>query len=150
MPPFVRPLVAKAGNVIDGLARRWPSFMIATKNARGPPTIPGAAPGRAATRSIRHGLGARRMNPTVGTRLLVVDDDRLVVATLARELRAYGYVVEDVSSAQDAFERCECSSFDLALVDIRMPGTSGLDFARSLSERSQSCRRETTTSSTRC
>ena len=75
------------------------------------------------------------MNPTVGTRLLVVDDDRLVVATLARELRAYGYVVEDVSSAQDAFERCECSSFDLALVDIRMPGTSGLDFARSLSER---------------
>ena len=75
------------------------------------------------------------MNPTVGTRLLVVEDDRLVLATLARELRSYGYVVEDVSSAQDAFERCERSSFDLALVDIRMPGTSGLDFAGVLRER---------------
>jgi response regulator NasT len=75
------------------------------------------------------------MNPTVGTRLLVVDDDRLVLATLARELRAHGYVVEDAFSADDALERCERGSFELALVDIRLPGTSGLDFARALRDR---------------
>ena len=70
------------------------------------------------------------IGPTLGTRLLVVDDDRLVLATLARELRGQGYVVEDVPSAEDAFSRCERSCFDL-----RMPGISGLEFARSLRER---------------
>lgn len=75
------------------------------------------------------------MNPTVGTRLLLVDDDRLVLTTLARELTGLGYVVEPAASAEEALRRCETGSFDLALVDIRLPGVSGLDFAKVLTDR---------------
>lgn len=72
---------------------------------------------------------------TRGTRLLVVDDDPLVLAMLARQLKRHGYEVEDVASAEDAYVRCEQSRFDLALIDIRMPGVSGLEIARTLRAR---------------
>lgn len=66
------------------------------------------------------------------TRLLLVDDDRLVLATLSRGLREAGYAVETAESGTAALETAARQSFDLAILDIRMPGLSGIDLAARL------------------
>lgn len=66
------------------------------------------------------------------TRLLLVDDDRLVLATLSRGLREAGYAVETAESGTAALEVAARQSFDLAILDIRMPGMSGIELAQAL------------------
>lgn len=68
-------------------------------------------------------------------RLLLADDDRLVLATLARGLRSTGYEVETADSGEAALDRAQGAQFDLAILDIRMPGLSGIETARLLRER---------------
>ncbi len=62
-------------------------------------------------------------------RLLLVDDDRLVLATLARTLRIAGYEVEIAGSGEEALEAVGLTSFDLVVLDIRMPGLCGIETA---------------------
>jgi two-component system, response regulator PdtaR len=67
-------------------------------------------------------------------RILCVDDDRLVLATLARVLRDAGYGVETVDSGAAALALAATTAFDLVVLDIRMPGLSGIETARRLRE----------------
>lgn len=62
-------------------------------------------------------------------RLLFVDDDRLVLGTLSKGLRQAGYLVETAESGKAALDQAASASFDLAIVDIRMPGMSGFELA---------------------
>jgi AmiR/NasT family two-component response regulator len=68
--------------------------------------------------------------PAARPRLLLVDDDRLVLATLADGLRDEGYEVSVAASGEEAEELCKSESFDLAILDVRMPGMDGLELAR--------------------
>jgi len=68
-------------------------------------------------------------------RLLLADDDRLILATLGQGLRTAGYAVTAVDSAQEALASAEQARFDLALLDIRMPGMSGIEAANQLRDR---------------
>ena len=63
------------------------------------------------------------------TRILLVDDDRLVLATLAASLTQAGY---QVSSAKSAEEAEELLAPDLVMLDVRMPGQGGLYLAQRL------------------
>ncbi len=65
-------------------------------------------------------------------RLLLVDDDRLILTTLSSGLRAMGYEVEVAASAEAALAACAASHFDLALLDIAMPGMNGIELAREM------------------
>jgi len=67
-------------------------------------------------------------------RLLLVDDDRLGLAALARGLRDAAYAVVAADSGETALEYAGTTRFDLAVVDIRMPGMSGIETARRLRE----------------
>lgn len=67
--------------------------------------------------------------------ILVVDDDRLVLASLVRGLREAGYEVSEASNGEDAFEIARHRNPDLALLDVRMPGMSGIELGRMLRER---------------
>lgn len=67
--------------------------------------------------------------------LLVVDDDRLVLATLSQSLRQVGYQVVEAGSGEEALQRLEDSPVRLAILDIRMPGISGIDLAQELQGR---------------
>jgi response regulator NasT len=67
--------------------------------------------------------------------VLVVDDDRLVLASLCRGLRQAGYRVSEAANAEDAFGIAERSAPDLALLDVRMPGMSGIELGKLLHER---------------
>lgn len=65
--------------------------------------------------------------------VLLVEDDRLVLATVARGLRDAGYVVEAAESAEDAQEwLAQGRRPDLALLDMCMPGQDGLWLAQRL------------------
>ncbi len=68
--------------------------------------------------------------------LLVVDDDNRIRSLLARFLSEHGYRVTTAASAAEARGRLEGLSFDLLVLDVMMPGESGLDLARSLRKES--------------
>jgi response regulator NasT len=67
-------------------------------------------------------------------KILVVDDDRLVLATLTHGLAQAGYEVIDADNGDDAILLAREHKPDLALLDIRMEGKSGFDVAAYLRE----------------
>jgi response regulator NasT len=67
--------------------------------------------------------------------VLLVDDDRVVLNLLAEGLREQGYTVAPAISGADALRLVEEQDFDLAVLDMRMPGLSGLDLARAFRTR---------------
>lgn len=72
--------------------------------------------------------------PGAGGKILVVDDDRLVLATLTHGLTQAGYDVIDADNGDDAILLAREHRPDLALLDIRMEGMSGFDVAAYLRE----------------
>ena len=68
-------------------------------------------------------------------KILVVDDDRLVLATVTHGLAKAGYAVIDADNGDDAILLAREHRPDLALLDIRMEGKSGFDVAAYLRER---------------
>ncbi len=72
------------------------------------------------------------MSPSEPISILLVDDDETFRARLARALRERGYDVHQAASPQGAVELAMAESPELALVDLRMPGGSGLDLVRDL------------------
>ncbi|MEZ5615145.1 MAG: response regulator [Rhodocyclaceae bacterium] len=67
-------------------------------------------------------------------KVLLVDDDRLVLATLASGLEQAGYAVQACASAEEAKRVLALDVPDIAVLDVRMPGASGLDLAGELAE----------------
>jgi two-component system, OmpR family, phosphate regulon response regulator OmpR len=69
--------------------------------------------------------------------LLVVDDDRRIRALLQRFLSASGYRITTAPNAAEARLALESLVFDLIVLDVMMPGESGLSLAQSLRKTSQ-------------
>lgn len=69
---------------------------------------------------------------TVKPKILLVDDDRLVLLTVANGLRKAGYEVQEASSAAEAIAHCETQIPDLAIFDVRMTGMNGIEAAQEL------------------
>jgi CheY-like chemotaxis protein len=63
-------------------------------------------------------------------KILVVDDDLGFRSSVAASLELEKYDVETVASAREALQRIGSECFDVALVDLMMPGVHGLDLAR--------------------
>ena len=60
--------------------------------------------------------------------ILVVDDDDGIRSLVKRYLNENNYIVTTAASAEEAIEKIEVIEFDLIILDIMMPGKSGLDF----------------------
>ncbi len=71
-------------------------------------------------------------------RILVVDDQRNMRATLAITLGEAGYDVDLAEDGDVACEKIASESYDLVLTDLRMGGTDGMDVLRFAKERSPS------------
>jgi DNA-binding response OmpR family regulator len=54
--------------------------------------------------------------------ILVVDDEEAIRLAMADALESHGYVVVQAASADEAVQLCNDRSFDVALIDLRMPG----------------------------
>ena len=66
------------------------------------------------------------MSALIG-RILVADDEESIRWVLATALNGEGHTVEQVDSGDAALSRLQSEAFDLALVDIKMPGLDGLE-----------------------
>jgi two-component system response regulator HydG len=66
--------------------------------------------------------------------LLVVDDELIVRDSLDKWFREEGYDVTVAESAHDALAKMAAKRFDLSLVDIKMPGTDGVELQRRMHE----------------
>jgi DNA-binding NtrC family response regulator len=58
-------------------------------------------------------------------KILVVDDDAIVIASCRRILEAEGFEVTTVRSAAEALETVRKDTFDLLLIDVKMPKHDG-------------------------
>ena len=64
--------------------------------------------------------------------ILVVDDDDRIRSLLKKFLSENGYRVTTAADAAEARERLKALVFDLLVLDVMMPGESGLELTRSL------------------
>ena len=62
--------------------------------------------------------------------ILVVDDDEGIRTLVKKYLNENNYLVTTAISAEDAFEKIQIIKFDLIILDIMMPGKSGLEFIK--------------------
>ena len=60
--------------------------------------------------------------------ILVVDDDEGIRSLVKKYLNEKNYLVTTASDAEDASEKIKIIKFDLIILDIMMPGKSGLEF----------------------
>lgn len=65
-------------------------------------------------------------------RVLAVDDDPAAVGALRQILTQKGYEVVTAHSAEDALSVLADQTFDLAILDVAMPGMSGYDLCRKM------------------
>lgn len=65
-------------------------------------------------------------------KILIVDDDKSIHITIAGILKKEGHEVDVVDDGYSAIESAENSSYDIALIDIRMPGINGVETFREL------------------
>ena len=62
--------------------------------------------------------------------ILVVDDDDGIRSLVKKYLNENNYLASTAMSAEDATEKIKLIKFDLIILDIMMPGESGLDFIK--------------------
>lgn len=68
-------------------------------------------------------------------RILVVDDDELVLMALDELLKPEGYEVHTVSSGAEALIQLDRNSYDLLVFDIIMPHMDGFELCRKVREK---------------
>ena len=69
-------------------------------------------------------------------RLLLVEDDPQISSLIARELREHSYAVDIASDGEQALYDAEVNSYDLAILDVRLPIKDGFSVCRELRSRS--------------
>ncbi|HYD49621.1 MAG TPA: response regulator [Terriglobales bacterium] len=73
-------------------------------------------------------------SPDRGASLLLADDDAYLRQRLARALRERGFEVTTAADFHEAISAARRESPELAIVDLRMPGGSGLELVETLIE----------------
>ena len=74
------------------------------------------------------------MNRNPLKRVLVVDDEPLIVSLLSTILRDKGWDVTEARSGTDGIDQLDRARFDVILTDLVMPGDSGIDLLRAAKE----------------
>jgi two-component system KDP operon response regulator KdpE len=70
-------------------------------------------------------------------RILVVDDDPQIRRVMRVTLTGQGYEVDDAKSGDSALEKLRAARFDLVLLDMNLPGLSGLETCREIRGQSE-------------
>jgi two-component system response regulator HydG len=64
--------------------------------------------------------------------ILLVDDDKSILRILTRILQKQGYNIHTAETGREAEEKINSQSYDLALIDVKLPDTDGLDLLQKL------------------
>jgi DNA-binding NtrC family response regulator len=71
----------------------------------------------------------------MSTKILIADDDEVSCQLFAETLESEGFHVDQVTSGDTALARLADDSHDLLIIDVRMPGISGLEVTRVVHEK---------------
>ena len=121
-------IVEKLGTLVKGATFIVDPPIIAKTRLPGMAVPPGKEPFRVSLRSTersRRSLG--EPEKVTGTKIMVVDDEPGICRVLHRLLTREGYEVKAVSNAQTVLPRLNTARYDLVLLDIMMPGKSGIE-----------------------
>jgi two-component system NtrC family response regulator len=72
------------------------------------------------------------MTPSPLGHVLVVDDEADIRSMLAIVLSTEGWQVDEAADGSEALLRCAAAPYDIVVLDLRMPGLSGIDVAQRL------------------
>lgn len=65
-------------------------------------------------------------------RILLIDDDPLLGPVLEEDFKSCGYILESITDSRKGLLQAQKGIYDIILLDIRMPGISGLEFIKQL------------------
>ena len=65
-------------------------------------------------------------------RILVVDDEQAIVDAVSYALRAAGFEVDEFADGESALEAARATRYDVLVLDVRLPGLSGIEMCRRL------------------
>jgi DNA-binding response OmpR family regulator len=71
----------------------------------------------------------------MGKRILVVDDDEMVLMALDELLKWEGYEIQTVSSGSEALQKLDESHYDLIMLDVIMPEMDGFELCKLVREK---------------
>ena len=72
------------------------------------------------------------ITPDDKKRILVIDDEELLIRSMSRLLEKFGHQVYTAKNADDAEAMAEEEEFDLIICDIRMPGKNGVEIVKTI------------------
>jgi DNA-binding NtrC family response regulator len=64
--------------------------------------------------------------------ILVIDDDEVVLNSIAEALRLEGHKVDTAETGKEAIEKCNLRFYNLALIDIRLPDMEGTKLLKAI------------------
>ena len=67
-------------------------------------------------------------------KVLLVDDERKFATMLAKRLVLRGIDIDYVFTGEDAVLKAETQRYDVAILDVKMPGIGGIELERKLKE----------------
>ena len=67
-------------------------------------------------------------------KVLLVDDEQKFATMLAKRLALRGIDIDYVYTGDDAIAKAETESYDVAVLDVKMPGIGGIELERKLKE----------------
>ena len=65
-------------------------------------------------------------------KVLLVDDEQKFATMLAKRLALRGIDIDYVYTGQDAIAKAETDRYDVAILDVKMPGIGGIELERKL------------------
>ena len=80
--------------------------------------------------------GVERVQAMSDASILIVDDDAQLRQIVAKLLRSEGYKATPVGSGREMLETMRVASFDLIVLDVMLPGQSGIDLCRQVRQSS--------------
>jgi DNA-binding NtrC family response regulator len=74
------------------------------------------------------------------TKILLADDDAAVRQMLNDLLTPQGFMLDEAEDGAEVIEKLQNKAYDLVLLDLNMPNTSGMDVLKFISGRGLGCR----------
>lgn len=73
-------------------------------------------------------------------RILVVDDDKFSMRAMAQPMRMAGYEVVEAMKPEQVIKAAEAGQFQIAIIDIFIPGMGGIEMIQRIRTSSPSCK----------
>src|SRR3990167_4512981 len=73
----------------------------------------------------------------MGSKVLIVDDEKLIRISLESQLKKEGYTVKSVDNALDGIKMIKSEEYDVVVTDLRLSGMSGMDFLKEIKKHNQ-------------